>query len=228
MTTRLNKPSLKVNIKPASLKKSRSGMILAFAVVILVLMSLMGIVILSNTSTGLSITSNAKQTREAFHSADSCARLVTLLTLALLDPRTSDINDIFAHSTPSGANAPLDISLQPKFNVADLISSGVNNFDFTKRYLETGAGAGAMDPHVIFSVNGRQIAQAVVNLETYSLIPEGMGLGTGDPFDSSGGPKLQVGLVVSVTARTNESSTTAANPEDPTSIVTIMYRNYIN
>jgi hypothetical protein len=55
-----------------------------------------------------------------------------------------------------------------------------------------------------------------------------MGLGTGDPNDSSGGPKLQVGLVVSVTATTSESSSTAMNPEDPTSIITIMYRNYMN
>jgi hypothetical protein len=211
---------------------SRSGLVLAFALAILVLMSLMGIIILSNTRTELNITGNSRLGREAFNSADATARMATFLTLVLMSPKTENINDVITNVPTSPAPLyPIHVCMQPKFNLEDLISDATN-FDFTRRYMETGAGDGSTDPHIIFklgpcnSSSSRELANAVVNLETFNLIPDGMGLGTGDPNDTSGGPKLQVGVVVSVNAKTFENVTAGA--DDPNSIITVMYRNYMN
>jgi hypothetical protein len=206
--------------------KGKSGMILAFALVILVLMSLMGIIIMSNTRTELSITGNTRLSREAFNTADACARISTFLTLVLLNQRTETLEEVFSTYTPAN-DFLMEIKPQTKFNLEQLLDEATN-FDYKQRYLETGAGAEAPAPHIIFEQNGQEVANAVVNLEDYILIPEGMGLGTADAYDSSGGPKLQMGLVVSVTARTEHPVPTAANQDEPSSIVTIMYRNYIN
>jgi hypothetical protein len=204
-------------------------MVLAFTLVVMVLISLMGIVILSNTKTELSVTGNTRMGRDAFNSADNCARLATFLTLALLNPRTSNINDVI--SAPPGTTPAhaMGIQLVPGMFTQDKLLNEATNFDYTQRYLDTGAGPMAPNPHIIFSVNDREVARAVVNLETYNLMPAGTGLGTGDPSDSTSGPKLQLGVVVSVTSRTTDNSLpTGLNPEEPNSIVTIMYRNYLN
>ncbi|MDR1041665.1 MAG: hypothetical protein LBR80_16185 [Deltaproteobacteria bacterium] len=217
----------------------KSGLVLAFALGILVLMAIMGVVILSNTRTELNITANNRLGREAFNSADATARMATFLTLALLNPRTDDINDVItsgASLSPS-PRYPLYVCLEPKFNLEDLLDDATN-FDYTKRYIETGASSKKAEPHIKFKLgpcgsnSSREVANAVVNLETYNLIPDGMGLGTGDPNDSASGPRLQVGVIVSVNAKTTESMST--NPSvtnvtnEPNSIVTIMYRNYMN
>ncbi|MDR2349211.1 MAG: hypothetical protein LBF41_01125, partial [Deltaproteobacteria bacterium] len=174
---------------------------------------------------------------------DNCARIATFLTLALLNPRTDDINDAIETMLPSPPpDFPVEIELTPKFTMANLLSEATN-FDYRKRYLETGAGPSNADPHIIFKVNGREVANAVVNVETYRLIPEGMSLGTGDPNDATGGARLSVGVIVSVAAKANTpaGASTApappaspsapvapaatANPSEPGSIVTIMYKN---
>jgi hypothetical protein len=204
-------------------------MILAFALVILLLMSLMGVIVLANARTELNITGNTRVGREAFNSADTCARIATLLTLVLLNPRTDDINDVFQPVPATSPAFPIEVDMQPRFNLDDLMAEATN-YKYADRYLEAGVGAplgGTKEPHIIFRMNGREIARAVVNLETYNLIPEGMGIGTGDPNDSASGPKLQVGVVVSVSGKTHQSIA-ATGADDPSSVVTIMYRNYIN
>jgi hypothetical protein len=207
----------------------KSGMVLAFTLFVLVLISLMGVVILSNTRTELSVTGNTRMGRDAFNSADNCARLATFLTLALLNPRTSNINDVISDPPGDTPAHSMAIQLVPAMFTQERLLNDATNFDYTQRYLDTGAGTTAPNPHIIFNVNGREVARAVVNLETYNLIPAGMGLGTGDPNDSTSGPKLQLGLVVSVSSRTTDPSfTTELNPEEPNSLVTIMYRNYLN
>ncbi|MDR1315207.1 MAG: hypothetical protein LBQ12_16340 [Deltaproteobacteria bacterium] len=228
MTEKCVKPEF-----PASRKGAKDGLILAFALGILVLMALMGIVILSNTRTEMNITANNRLGREAFNSADATARMATFLTLALLNPRTDNIEDVITSGTTisPAPRYPVYVCLQPKFNLEDLIDEATN-FDYVKRYSETGAGSSTASPHIVFKLgpcdnsNSREVANAVVNLETYNLIPDGMGLGTGDPNDSSSGPRLQVGVVVSVNAKTNEAVHMGA--DDPNSIITIMYRNYMN
>jgi hypothetical protein len=70
------------------------------------------------------------------------------------------------------------------------------------------------------------VASAVVNLETHNIITDGASLGTGEPHESGDGPSMQVGIIVSVTGRTN--SEIAASTDEPASVVTIMYRNYVD
>jgi hypothetical protein len=196
-------------------------------------MSLMGIVILSNTRTELSITGNNRLGREAFNSADATARMATFLTLALLNPRTEDVSDVITSgSVPTSPQAPrYPVAVCPKSNFKlETLVTEATNYNFTNRYLDTGAGEAAANPHIEFKLGdcstGRPIANAVVNLETYNLLPEGMSLATGDPNDSSGGPRLLVGVIVSVKAET--SMDVAAGADSPNSLVTIMYRNYMN
>ncbi|MDR2354532.1 MAG: hypothetical protein LBF22_15525 [Deltaproteobacteria bacterium] len=215
------------NLKGNSQKK---GMVLAFAIVILVLMSLMAVIILSNTRTELNITGNNRVSREAFNVADSCARLATLMTVVLLRSGPEEITDVLRSLPSPSPKYPFDIIISPRFNIFDL-QNEATNFKYTDRYLETGFGSplGTMkEPHLIFKTSdGREFAKAVVNLETYETIPVGTSLGTGDPSDSSGGSRLQVGVVVSVTGKTILPPSGPLD-EEPNSVVTIMYRNYLD
>ncbi|MDR2339194.1 MAG: pilus assembly PilX N-terminal domain-containing protein [Deltaproteobacteria bacterium] len=205
-------------------KGTKSGMILAFALIILMLMSLMGVIILSSTQTELKISSNSKLGREAFNSADSCARLATLMTIVLLNPKDESVSSMLRSPGTPSPRFPLTIEMQPKFNAADLHAEATN-FDYTQRYLDTGLGSATAEPHIIFKMNDRVIATAVVNIDTETPIFDGGSLGTGEPHESGDGPSMQVGIVVSVTGRT----TTGINVtgDEPTSVVTIMYRNFI-
>ena len=206
-------------------KGSRSGMILAFALVILLLMSLMGLIILSNTQTELKISGNSRLGREAFSSADSCARIATFLTLVLVKPKEETIADVLTSPTGTPPRFPLEIETQPKFTYSSLLTEATN-FDYTKRYDETGIGSASSDPHIIFSMNGRVVATAVVNIETHNIIDAGASLGTVEPHESGDGPSIQLGIIVLVTGRTNSGA--ALGSDEPASVVTIMYRNFMD
>jgi hypothetical protein len=119
------------------------------------------------------------------------------------------------------------VEIKPRFTLENLIVAA-SKFDVTKRYMESGAVPEKADPHLVFKIDGKEVANAIVNLETYDIIPEGMGLGTGDPNDSSGAQRLQIGIVVTVMARANDMEFSGPSAEKPTSVVTIMYRNFIN
>ncbi|MDR1036124.1 MAG: hypothetical protein LBT40_06025 [Deltaproteobacteria bacterium] len=211
---------------------AKSGLILAFALGVLVLMALMGIVILSNTRTEMNITANSRLGRESFNSADAMARVATFLTLAMLNQVGHNIDDVITSSTASLSpppRYPLYVCLKSKFNYED-ITHEATNYDYVKRYTETGAGSLAADPHITFELGpcgsgARVIATAVVNLDTTDIISSGMSLSTGDPNDSSGGQKTQVGIVISVNAKTYEAASRGA--DDPNSIITVMYRSYM-
>jgi hypothetical protein len=214
--------SFKTKSHYCALKKSnKSGMILALTLAFLVLVSLMGIAILSNTRTELSVTGNTKLSRDAFNTADNCARITTFLTLALLNPRLENINELLTQMPHPAPKQPLEIEIKPKFNLNSLLSA--YHKDYKERYRGTGFGSKTSDPHIIFKMNGKTVAKAVVNIETSKLIQDGMGLGTGDPNDSSNGPKLQIGIIVSVAGIALEGG----NFEEPNSVVTIMYREYM-
>ena len=96
------KPSTPPAPGAAAPRGLRSGMILAFALVILLLMSLMGVVILTSSQTELKITGNTRLGREAFNSADSCARIATFLTLVLVKPKNETIDDLIKDPPASG------------------------------------------------------------------------------------------------------------------------------
>jgi hypothetical protein len=197
-------------------------MILAFALVILLLMSLMGIIILSSTQTELKITSNSRLGRDAFNSADSCARIATYLTLVKLQNKSASWRDVLTTLPDPSPRFPLEVEATSRFD--DDLEMGINNFDYAARYLQTGLGSEPADPHLIFKINGKTVATAVVSLETKNLIPPGASIDGGEPHDSSGGSSLEVGIIVSVTGRT---PTVTASGDEPASVVTLMYRHKI-
>ncbi|MDR2349378.1 MAG: pilus assembly PilX N-terminal domain-containing protein [Deltaproteobacteria bacterium] len=207
-------------------KGFRGGMVLAFTLCVLALMSLMGIAILSSTKTELRLTGNTRLNRQAFNTADNAARIAAFLTLALLNPRTDDIREIINKPPSPGPREPVEIELSSKFSPEALIGNPATP-DFDERYLAAGAGEGTGDPHLVFKMNGNTVATAVVSLETSDLTPDGMTLSTGDPNDSGGGPKLRVGLVVTVRGRSTDLSDALPAGSDPSSVVTLLYTYYL-
>jgi hypothetical protein len=215
-------------------KGTKSGMVLVFTLVVLLLMSLMGVVILTNAQTELKITGNTRLGREAFNSADSCARIATLMSIVLLNPKNEDVGAIYANNTLNNSDTKFPLKIEPtaRFTSKSLIEEATN-FDYTSRYKETGIGSSAAeDPHIIFKVKDRDtgvervVATAVISLETHNILSSGASLGTGEPHESGDGPSVQVGIIVSVTGRTN--TLYSSTGDEPASIVTIMYRNFLN
>ncbi|MDR2613048.1 MAG: hypothetical protein LBG06_09590 [Deltaproteobacteria bacterium] len=219
--------------RPAPAKGARSGLILAFALGILLLMSLMGIVILSNTRTELSIAGNNRLGREAFNSADATARTAVYLTLELMSLK--DVNALKSDVITSGSalspapRYPIAICPQSNFTYNGLLAAAADpDPDFTKRYLNTGAGEGTPNPHIEFrsgDCTGRVLANAVVAIDTSDPIAVGGTTGTTDAYDTGGGNlQPQVGVVVSVNAKPNME--VGADAEEPSSLITIMYRTF--
>ncbi|MDR1080444.1 MAG: hypothetical protein LBQ79_05680 [Deltaproteobacteria bacterium] len=220
---------------PVRRKGAKEGLVLAFALGVLILMALMGIVILSNTRTEMNITANSRLGRESFSSADAMARVAVLLTLAMLNQVGSDVSNVITSETASlspSPRYPIYVCLNTAEFTYKKLTEAATNYDFKQRYTDTGAGADTPNPHITFktgpcsNASSRVVANAVVNLDTTALIGDGASLGTGDPAESAGGGgKLQVGVIVSVNAKTYEPARMGA--DDPNSIITIMYRSYM-
>ncbi|MDR1041667.1 MAG: hypothetical protein LBR80_16195 [Deltaproteobacteria bacterium] len=227
----------------------KSGLVLAFTLVVLVLMAIMGVVILSNTRTELNITANNRLGREAFNSADATASMATFLAVTAIRVSTEPIDD----SITSGASMspspryPLYICFPNKDNSSDntapgdldrkltrgnLVDESKNrpaNFNYSLRYRNTGASSEKPKPHIIFKLgpcnnsSSRELANAVVNIEREGLFGVGTSLDTLDMYDNNDG--IPVSVIVSVNAKTNESLSLGVN--EPNSIVTVMYRTVL-
>jgi hypothetical protein len=201
------------------------GMILAFTLVILTLMSLMGIVILSNSRTELNITGNVRMSQEAFNAADSCARIAILMTLLVLHP------DLGSHSqalSVSGQSPtfPLEIEIDnTKLNLAN-ITTGADDTDYVQRYVRAGVGEGSAveEPHITFKVGEKVVATAVLSVEKKEIIPPGASISETSLYDMTNGYKYKIQLVTTVRGLTNFSA--ASEAEEPNSIITAMYREF--
>ncbi|MDR1656109.1 MAG: hypothetical protein LBT47_00950 [Deltaproteobacteria bacterium] len=210
----LNNPKT-LNHKPAS--------ILAFTLLLLVLMSLMGIYVLTNTSAELSISGQNRIGREAFNAADSSVRVAVLLGRILLHPELGPPSQ--ALKTAAGPVFPLKVEInQSRLNLASLQKEAAE-FDFAKRYREAvvndPSGSG---PHLIFKVHDKVVGTAVISLETDVPIGAGFSLGSGDRYDNGGGSNVQINLVV--TASGSPSSGPKDRLTEPHSIITAIYREY--
>ncbi|MDR2351022.1 MAG: hypothetical protein LBF41_10475 [Deltaproteobacteria bacterium] len=202
----------------------KKGMVLAFTLSVLVLMSLMGIVILSNTRTELSVSGTNRVNREAFNVAETAAMVSILMGRIVLHPvfgmKPSDI----LRPKP-GPEFPMTIQVDDdddgRLNLlaleADEIDSDTN---YTHRYVQTlETDPGALDPHVIFSIDGRVVATAVISLESEEPVAAGMSLEQGGA--------VKVTLVATVRGEPmNEIST--ADAIVPRSIITTMFRDYLD
>lgn len=218
------------------------GMVLAFTLVILVLMTLMGVAILMNTRTELSISNNASVGRNAFANADTASRIATTLGRILLHPELGDPAAVVdGAATGAGPAFPLSVVInQNKFDLGVLRDDNAS-YDYILRYIRAGRedfGSASLDnlaPHLIFNttVGGveRRVATASLALDHQEPILSGMSLGGGDAYDGGGGGHFQVVLVISVNGRALSQRPAAANgaydggtADEPHSVITTLFR----
>ncbi|MDR0621702.1 MAG: pilus assembly PilX N-terminal domain-containing protein [Deltaproteobacteria bacterium] len=204
-------------------KSFREGMILAFTLIMMIVMSLLASVIMLSTTTELSISAHNRVGREAFNAADSSAKIATLMGRLLLHPELGHPSLIISSDT--APTFPLEVEInEDRFNLAHLQSESLD-FDYAERYREAANydPATSPRPHLLFTVNDKLVATAVVNLDSSEVISSGFSLGMGDLYDTAGGPTGQVNLVVTV----NGSSVATADGEvdsEPHAIITAIYR----
>jgi hypothetical protein len=228
---------------PGMVSGMAPGMILAFTLVILVLISLMGVTILYNSRTELSISSNTSMGRNAFASADTAARIAVLIGRILLHPELGPPGAIISNAPGGGGPAfPLDVEI----NIDELEPDDIIH-GYELRYIRSGNwrindGQGLpgefygqdIKPHIIFKKRGTGeiVAAAALSLEQ---APDwrGMSLGGGDAYAGDGGAALSLVLAVSVHGRAltfgpgASGSFEGEEGDEARSIITILYREFI-
>jgi hypothetical protein len=208
----------------------KPGMILAFTLVILLLMSLMGMTILLNTQTELRISSNTSLGHNAFATADTAAQIATLIGRILLHPELGGPEKVLVAPARQDGQFRLDVRFICGSTYCD---SGNNNskelaeklfaeydeasdnlgFDFGSRELRYRRAAGSETPHLFFNteIDGRTVTVATAALafdRDISSSPAngypittGASLGGGGAYDGGGARSLSVVLMVSVNGR---------------------------
>jgi hypothetical protein len=114
-------PAIKPSMRPAERPGFKPGMILAFTLVILVLMSLMGMTILLNTRTELSISSNTSLGRNAFATADTAAQIATLIGRIMLHPELGGPEQVLIAPDKQDGQFRLDVLFNCDPTCKDLI-----------------------------------------------------------------------------------------------------------
>jgi hypothetical protein len=206
---------------------NQSGMILAFALVVLVLISLMGVIILANTQSELRLSGITRQGRDTFNVADSTAQVSMLMGRILLHPELGSPETILnAEPTGSSPKYKLTVEVSDSFNLAEL-KQQADDYNFVKRYLQVGLGgdSASFAPHLVFSVGDKKVANALLSLDLVNFIPGGASLGSGDNYDSSGGPSRVVTLIITVNGRTMSGADSSF--EEPGTVITSMFREII-
>ncbi|MDR1658136.1 MAG: pilus assembly PilX N-terminal domain-containing protein [Deltaproteobacteria bacterium] len=205
---------------------AKSGMVLAFTLVLLILISLMGVYVLTNTATELSISGHNRVGREAFNAADSSAMLATLLGRLVLHPELGDPANVLKVSNKPALPMTVEIN-QSRFNLASLQAESLN-FDFNKRYQEAvnfDHSSSVKPPHLVFKVRDKVVATAVVSLDSDVPIGAGFSLSSGDSYDNAGGAGIQINLVI--TTNGSPSTNAQGTNDEPHSVVTTIYREYM-
>jgi hypothetical protein len=206
-------------IKPGT----RDGMILAFTLVLLLLVSLMGALILTSARTEVSISGNNRTGREAFNVADSAAGIVTLLSRIVIHPELGPPSQVL-HAV-AGPSFPMTVEINEDRFTLGALQAEAAEFDYAKRYREAVDPASVVTPHVTFRVNGVVVASAVVSLESTYPVQSGASEGANDAYDTGGGASVTLNVVVTVSGAS--PLTGLGSSEDPHSIVTAIYREYL-
>jgi hypothetical protein len=225
-------------------EKHPQGMVLAFTLCILLLMTLMGTAILLNSRTELNISSNTSLGRNAFAAADTAARIATLMGRILLHPELGNPKAIVdGAASGAGPAFPLTIEVNAnKFNLARLRNDEAS-YNYTLRYIRAGredydaASLDLLAPHIVFKTKlagvERTVATASLALDHQEPVGAGMSLGGGDAYDGGGGGHLQIVLAVSVNGRALSDKPTPAGTDGafdggtadiPHSVITTLFR----
>ena len=202
------------------------GMILAFTLLLLFLISMMGIYVLTTTTTELSITGHNRVGREAFNAADAAARVSLLLGRILLHPELGPPEDVL--TTGTGPAFPLEVELNAaRFTLSNLQKEAAQ-FNFAERYRQALSVSADPDerPHLTFKVADKVVATAVMSLESYSPVDPGASLGVLDSYDSGGGSNVRINLVVTVNG-VPSTVTQTVDSYEPRSVITTIYREFM-
>jgi hypothetical protein len=183
----------------------------------------MGTFVLVNARTELSISSNARMSREAFSAADAAARVATFLCRIVMHPELGEPEEALSAAGP-GPTYPLTVEINEDRFTADNLEMEAADFDYAERYLEAGGSeADLPEPHILFKIGNRTVAAAVVNMVAASPVSPGRSLSVADRYDSGNGASVEVNLVVTVSGG-SMTPYRAGGEAEPKAIVTAIYR----
>jgi hypothetical protein len=187
-----------------------------------------GVIILANSRTELSVAGNNRLGREAFNAADSCARIAILMSLLVFHPELGSPSQALKASGGPSPKIPLTVDIDTnKLNLAN-ITTGSHEADFVQRYLKAGLGGGqaAEEPHITFRVGSKVVAMAVLSVEKSEIIPPGASISEGSSYEGSNGYKYKIQMITTVKGSTNAAS--FKGTEEPNAVITAMYREFTN
>lgn len=209
---------------------------MVLTLVILLLMSLMGMAIMANTRTEMTVAANTIGGRDAFTRADTASRVATLLSRLLVHE--------YELGSPKQVltGGPLSVSYdESRFNMTTMLAEA-DNFDYARRYMGAAGRTDAPDadlrPHIIFRQDGKVVSTAFVTLDYGEALIAGGSLGDSG-YDASGGRSVRIVLAVTVNARPPVSdddnygaydSAASGSPGDaklndvPHSVITTLFR----
>jgi hypothetical protein len=214
------KNALKIN-----LKKAKSGLILVFVIVIMMVTSLMGLIVMVNTRTELTTSGHHRRGLEAFNAADSAAKMSNLFARILLHPVLDSPSTVLSSS--GSPDKPMTVEFNAsRFDMEKLFEES-KPYEYVKRYLETGISNSptSLAPHIVFKIDGKVVATSVVNLDPSSAITSGYSLNAIDHYDKSGGPSVPVDMVVTVRGVTESGD--SSEYITPQSIITTIMREVL-
>ncbi|MDR1608160.1 MAG: type II secretion system GspH family protein [Deltaproteobacteria bacterium] len=207
-------------------KGQRPGMIMVFVIVVMMITSLMGLVIMVNTKAEVTTSGRQRQSMEAFNAADSAAKMANLFARVLLHPVLQAPNTLLTPPPTSGPASPMTVEFNnARFDMEVMFEESIP-FKYKSRYLETGmTSSSPADPHIVFKVGGKEVASAVITLDSSNAITSGYSLNAADLYDKAGGPSVPVDMVVTV--RGSTTTTPGDQGATPRSLITTIMRELL-
>ncbi len=212
------------------------GTVLIFTLAILALMSIMGMAIIMNTKTELSISRNSYMGREAFTRADTAVRVSIFVARLYMHPELGDPASVFS----GNSDDPLEVTITDDgFNLADELFNIAETWDFRKRYIAAASRTdtgGDNKPHLIFRQHTSDgpsiVGTAALSIDHGETIRTGGSLGMSDRYDTSGGSSMEVILAATVNGRPPSDENAAyeqesgqAPSDSAHSVITTLFRD---
>lgn len=236
--------------------KHPRGTVLAFTLIALVLMGLLGTALIVNTQSELEISMQTSFGRDTFNKADSVATISVLAARALVDGETAgDPSDLISAGQSSGSRPPFKVELMTDFSESKLlqIQKTPTIDEIKERYLiATFAEESKPDsdqdktkfPHVRLVTPDKNsskdiiLATAAIAIDISELAQQGTstaGYSNQDnTYDDSGGNAIRIFIVVSANGRTiggrgsHDSNYFGGSGVSNHSIVTTIYQAIIS
>ncbi len=210
--------------------KNKSGSVLLFALIVMLLMGLMSAAIFLNTRSELNVSVGARDGREAFMKADAAAVLAIQLSRVLLNPDLGEPRDYIPEDLPADIPFTLefgdDCAICADFTLKDMMERAGDELetDVMKRYL---SAAALNSPHLVVRQGGQIVATAAVAV-AYLKKEAGASLSS-----SGGGGNNMAAIMVTASGRVRRPGGSDADyftsgAETPHSLVTAIYRDKVN